>query len=593
MLLCCAVARTTNRADGGADWTPGSKVARYSLLAKIATGGMAEIWLADQAGLQGFQKLIVIKRILESYSKNPDFVSMFLDEARIAAQLNHPNVVQIFDLGEHAGAYYMAMEYLPGENLSAVVRTGIKKGQPLPIPLAVRIMSGAAAGLGHAHNKIGGDGKKLGVVHRDVSPQNLIITLDGNVKVVDFGVARAANRATQTTDGHIKGKIAYMSPEQAGGTNVDSRSDVFALGVILFEVTTGTRFYDSAEMPHMIAQLCGVGPLPKASERNPLVPESLSLIIDIALSRDPAGRYASASELHEALEGWLHSQPEKVGPGAVEAYLKGLFGEQWGKRAEFIESARSGLLTPSGLRRNLGREADVSMPGNTSPELRAQRAAEEKSSSRTMLALALGGAALVIALVVGGFWWMQANRGTTATVVELPTKLAEPEKPAMVSIETEPTGAQIRIDGVMRGPAPVEISGLKAGEHEVVAKLEGRQTATKKISVHGPGERLQLLLTLAAEVAVAAVDPVVVADKPDKPDRPAVPSKRQGKLTLQTTPWTEVFLGNKRLGESPLLEVPLPAGKYTLRLVNTEAGVKTSVEVEIVANKTTVKKLKL
>ncbi len=578
MLLCRAVSRPTNlRAKVGADWAPGSMVARYSLLAKIATGGMAEIWLADQAGLQGFKKLIVIKRILESYSQNADFVSMFLDEARIAAQLNHPNVVQIFDLGEHAGAYYIAMEYLPGENLSAVVRTGIKKGQPLPLTLAARVMSGAAAGLGHAHNKLGGDGKKLGVVHRDVSPQNLIITLDGNVKVVDFGVARAANRATQTTDGHIKGKIAYMSPEQAAGTMVDSRSDVFGLGVILFEVTTGTRFYESREMPHMIAMLCGAGPLPTALERNPAVPEALSKIIDISLSRDPSKRYASGNELHDALEGWLHTQPETVGPGAVETYLKGLFGEQWGKRAEFIESARSGGLTPSGIRKSLKRETDVSMPGNTSPEL----AAIPPQSNKGFLAMVLGAGFVLVGLLAGGVWWVQSNRTqTTATVVELPTVPAAPARPAVVWVETEPAGAQVTVDGVARGAAPIDVAGLSVGEHEVVAKLEGRQQASRKISIQGPGERVQLMLTLPADKAA----PRPVADN--------TPSKGRGKLTLQTTPWTEVFLGAKRLGESPLLEVPLPAGKHTLRLVNAEAGVKTSVEVEIVANRTTVKKLK-
>ncbi len=588
MLLCGAVARPTNTGD----WTSGSRVARYSLLAKIATGGMAEIWLADQAGLQGFQKLVVIKRILESYSKNPDFVAMFLDEARIAAQLNHPNVVQIFDLGEHGGAYYIAMEYLPGENLSTVVRGGIKKEKPLPLAIAVRIMSGAAAGLGHAHNKVGGDGKKLDVVHRDVSPQNLIITLDGNVKVVDFGVARAANRATQTTDGNIKGKIAYMSPEQASAAVVDSRSDVFALGVILFEVTTGCRFYDSREMPHMIAQLCGAGPLPVAMEKNPRVPEALSSIISKALSRDPAGRYASGAELHQALEGWLHTQPETVGPGAVEAYLRELFGEQWGKRAEFIESARSGLLTPSGLRKNLGQEPDVSMPGNTSPELAAARKEAEAlvaaaAAKPVSLKMFVGLGVVLVAVIAGLLWF--ASRETTAVVVELPQQV--PAKPSLLRIETEPEGASLFVDGIARGNAPAELIDLVAGEHEVVAKAAGRVTASKKVTIHGPGERATLMLTLAAEPG-AVVVPVPVADPPTPPRAGRAEAKGRGKLTLQTTPWTEVFLGGRRLGESPLLEVPLPAGKHTLRLVNPEAGVKTSVEVEIVANRTTIKKLK-
>jgi serine/threonine-protein kinase len=558
-------------------------VGRYALLAKIATGGMAEIWLADQAGLQGFQKLVVIKRILESYSQNADFVSMFLDEARIAAQLNHANVVQIFDLGEHAGAYYIAMEYLPGENLSAVVRTGIKKGTPLPMTHAARIIAGAAAGLGHAHTKLGGDGKPLGVVHRDVSPQNLIITLDGNVKVVDFGVARAANRATQTTDGHIKGKIAYMSPEQASGTNVDARSDVFGLGVILFEAVTGTRFYPSPEVTAMIGLLCGAGPLPKASERNPKVPEALSLIIDKALSRDPNGRYATAIQLQAALEGWLHSQPEQVGPDAVEIYLKSLFGEAWGKRSEFIESARAGSLTPSGLRKNLGNQTDVTMPGNTRDDMRAVPPAATGPSLG--LIAGIGAAALIgLGLLVVGLYWAKSPHEQTAVVVELP--VAPVDKPVetlgTVRVETEPPGAQVSIDGVMRGAAPIDVGGLKTGEHEVTVELAGRQSVTRRVALQRGGDRVQLMLALPE--AKGATPPRPAGNRPV--------AAGTGKLTLQTTPWTEVFLGSKSLGESPLLEVPLPAGKHTLRLVNAEAGVKTSIEVEIAAGKTTVKKLK-
>ncbi len=587
MLLCAGVARPTQRVESSApEWAPGAVVGRYALLAKIATGGMAEIWLADQAGLQGFKKLVVIKRILESYSKNPEFVSMFLDEARIAAQLNHQNVVQIFDLGEHAAAYYIAMEYLPGENLSAVVRTGLKKKDPLPLAIAARLIAGAAAGLGHAHTKAGADGKPLGVVHRDVSPQNLIITLDGNVKVVDFGVARAANRATQTTDGHIKGKIAYMSPEQASGSMVDARSDVFGLGVILFEAVTGTRFYPSAEMTAMIGLLCGAGPLPRASERNPQVPEVLSQIIDKAISRDPNGRYATASQLQAALEGWLHTQPEQIGPDAVERYLKGLFGEAWGKRSEFIEAARAGSLTPSGLRKNLGAQTDVTMPGNTRENLVAPPAA---GGSGLVVGLAVGFGVLLLG--VGGLWWFQSTRGqpeqTTAVVVELPAPAAAVEQVGTVRVETEPPGAQLMVDGVMRGQTPMEVKGISVGEHQVAVELAGRQPMTRRVAVQTAGDRLQLMLALP-ELKGATPTPGPTRPPSDR----AQPTAGKGKLTLQTTPWTEVFVGSKSLGESPLLEVPLAAGKYTLRLVNAEAGVKTSVEVEIVAGKTTVKKLK-
>src|SRR5579871_1211455 len=204
---------------------------------------MAEIWLARQAGLRGFEKVVVIKKVSDAFSSDPEFVEMFLDEARIAAQLNHPNIVQIYGLGEEQGSYYIAMEYLPGENLAVIMRAGLKAAKPLPLELGVRVLAGAADALAHAHTKIGLDGKPLHVVHRDVSPQNLIVTYDGVLKIVDFGIAKAANRATHTVGNQLKGKMSYLSPEQARSLEVDARSDIFALGIVLFEVATRTRLF--------------------------------------------------------------------------------------------------------------------------------------------------------------------------------------------------------------------------------------------------------------------------------------------------------------------------------------------------------------
>jgi eukaryotic-like serine/threonine-protein kinase len=565
-------------------WAPGSQIGRYHLLAKIATGGMAEIWLADQAGLKGFQKSVVIKRILESFTANPEFVTMFLDEARIAAQLNHPNVVQIFDLGELSGAYYIAMEYLPGENVSSVVRASNKKKVPLPIGLATKIVSDAAAGLGHAHTKRGSDGKPLNVVHRDVSPHNLIVTLDGNTKVVDFGVARAANRATQTTDGNIKGKVAYMSPEQAMGDPLDARSDVFSLGIVLFETTTGTRFFEDKDPSAMIGILIGGRPLPVARDRNPNVPAELNEIISTALSRDLSKRYPNGTALHDALEAWLHKQPEQASTSAVAAHLKQLFAEEWAKRTELIEAARAGNLTPSGLRKSLKPDTDASMPGGTVAERRPA------SGSRSMIPWLAGAIGVGLGLAVLLMWrTISVPAPDVPAVIELPYPEPAVAKSVRVRIETEPAGAEVAIDGKVRGTAPIEVTDVGVGDHEVSATLAGHMRATRKLTIQEEGERAQVMLSLAP-VAVAAPAPVV-RDAPSKSPAAAPAAVGKGKLTLQTTPWTVVFLGGKRLGETPLLDYPLPAGRHTLRLENNEENVKTSVEIEITAGKTTVKKL--
>lgn len=573
-------------ASGGeAPWAPGALVGRYKLLAKLATGGMAEIWLADQAGPKGFQKLVVVKRILESFCADEEFVSMFLDEARIAAQLNHPNVVQIFDLGERAGAYYIAMEYLAGENLSKVMRASLRKQRPLPLTLGAKIVSLAAAGLGHAHAKRSADGTPLNVVHRDVSPQNLLVTLEGNVKVVDFGVARAANRATQTMDGQIKGKIAYMSPEQAAGQPLDARSDVFSLGIILFEVATGSRFFGERDMSAILGTLCGADPLPRARELRPDVPAELDALISTALSRRPEKRFANGSALHEALEEWLHRQPEPAGPAQLAEHLKHVFQDELDKRSELIEAARAGQLTPSGLRKSLARgDTDATMPGGTS-----KVSPGRKRKTPLWVAIAAG-AALV--LVGAGFRLAaRVSRGPEVpAVVELPLRPPPAPRPAVLRIETEPAGAAVSVDGVPRGVAPVELEGAAVGEHLIEASLAGHKTVSRSVTVREAGERSQVSFALVPlPPPVAAVDPAGPAGTTADPARPAVAGK--GKLTLQTKPWAEVFQGKKRLGETPLLEHPLPAGRHVLRLVNAEAGLKTTVEIEIVAGKTTVKKL--
>src|SRR5579871_1298801 len=219
---------------------------KYELLSRIAAGGMAEIFLARAASLKGFEKYLVIKRILPHKTRDPNFVSMFLDEARLAATLDHPNIVQIYDVGAIDGEYFIAMEYLHGEDLLALVRAGVQLGlgRP-PLEIVITILDGTLGGLHYAHERRGFDGKPLNIVHRDVTPGNIVITYDGAVKLVDFGIAKAATREVNqdTRAGALKGKIQYMSPEQCKGEALDRRADLFALGIILFELTTGKRLY--------------------------------------------------------------------------------------------------------------------------------------------------------------------------------------------------------------------------------------------------------------------------------------------------------------------------------------------------------------
>jgi serine/threonine protein kinase len=300
---------------------------RYQLLQKLATGGMAEIYLARQQGPEGFAKLLVIKRILPHLAGNDEFVKMFLDEARIAARLNHANVVQIFDLGAIDEHFFIAMEYLHGEDARRVWKQADKQHQPLPVPLACRIVMDACAGLDYAHKKLSDTGTPLNIVHRDVSPQNIIVTFEGGVKVVDFGIAKAADQSSVTRSGVVKGKYSYMSPEQAAGKRVDARTDQFALGIVLYELVSGERLFKrNTDIETLKAvERCQV---PPPSQVSRAVPESLDPIIMRALERDLDQRYPDCRAFQLALESWLLENRLPSSSSQLAGFLGGIYAER-------------------------------------------------------------------------------------------------------------------------------------------------------------------------------------------------------------------------------------------------------------------------
>ncbi|MBL8957178.1 MAG: serine/threonine protein kinase [Myxococcaceae bacterium] len=551
---------------------------------------MAEIWLAKQAGPRGFEKVVVIKRIVDSLSADPEFVEMFLDEARIAAQLNHPNIVQIYDLGEHAGAYYIAMEYLPGENLSAIARGAMKAGMALPIPFAVRIIAAAAEGLGHAHSRHGVKGEHLNVVHRDVSPQNIIITYDGLVKLVDFGIAKAANRGSQTLGGQIKGKVAYMAPEQATGQTIDRRADLFSLAIVLYELVTKTRLFHREDQFQALSAVTSAEPVQPAHVRNPEVPPELSLILSTALQKNPDDRYQDASAFQNALDGWLKAQPNSPTANDVGAFMHKLFAQRINARAKLIETASMGELTPSAARDAVRNDTDHSMPGRT-----GNRTAMRSQPPQARAALVLIPSAL--ALVLAGILLarMMFKRDEVPRADETaqqqqvqPKPLADVPQLGTLVVETDPPGADVTVDGSGVGKSPVTLAEQRLGKHEISASLAGRKTMATTLSLQEAGGKAKVLLPLPLEVA--EVKPAPVGSPPPKKAQPAV---AMGKLSLSTQPWTHVSLNGKALGDTPLIDQALPAGRHLLKLVNDEKGISTSVEVEVKAGQTTKKMLKL
>lgn len=564
-------------------WMPGQKVGRYVVVGKLATGGMAEIWLARQAGPKGFEKVVVIKKITDAFCDDPEFVDMFLNEARIAAQLNHPNVVQIYDLGEYEGAYFIAMEYLHGETLSAVLHAARKRGQHIPFQYSARWIADAAQGLAYAHARTGIDGKTLGIVHRDVSPRNLIVTYDGVVKLVDFGIARAADRATQT--GHkLKGTPGYFSPEQARGESLDRRSDLFALGVVLFEAVTGTRLFEFEDALVVLSAIGGSRPVPRAIERNPSVPADLDDIVSRALQKRREDRYPSAGEFHAALEEWLHGQPDLARPEELQKYLRELLQDKLEQRQKQIEAARVGMddnftRTVEAERPTLGpREELHDSATATAPT-------SKKPRQRRRAALLIGASVLLVAGGIAVPWVLP-----TAGLVSL--------EPPVLILETQPSGARISVDEVDRGFSPLTLSDLPLGEHLVSATIPGHGAVTRTVRLERHGERVNFVLSLPGSRAMDAEEEQAApgrAGTADVSGEPARTSKSipRGRLTLETIPWTHVYVGKEELGYTPLVEVPLPAGRHLLRLVNPEERISKTVEVDVRPGQTTVKRLQL
>jgi len=284
----------------------GTRFGQYVLLEKIATGGMAEVWKARMRGVEGFQKIVAIKKILPHLSDNQDFIEMFIDEAKLAAQLNHNNIIHIYDLGKIQSSYYIAMEYIDGSDLKAILKKAGERDHPMSVELALFIASKIAAALDYAHRKHDFEGKEMGLVHRDVSPQNVLISEEGDIKLCDFGIAKAASKASHTQAGALKGKLQYMSPEQAWGRQIDKRSDVFALATVLYEMLTARKLFGGDNELSILEQVREARVI-APSQANDEVTPPIDAIVLKALQKEPSNRYQSAGEMQRDIDAVLYS----------------------------------------------------------------------------------------------------------------------------------------------------------------------------------------------------------------------------------------------------------------------------------------------
>jgi serine/threonine-protein kinase len=449
----------------------------YEVLQSIGSGGMAEVFLARHAGPMGFEKILVLKCIHPHLSKQKNFVDMFLDEARLAARINDPRVVQIHELGEANGTYFMAMEYLAGESLSTVLKTAIRGGAVLPAPLAARVVADAAAGLHAAHELRDAKGRLLEVVHRDVSHGNIVVLYSGAVKILDFGVAKARDSLQKSTSaGERKGKYGYMSPEQVRGEAIDRRSDVFSLGVVLWEALTKQRLFAAdSELETVRRVIDGVVPMPSAIVKD--VPPELDAIVLRALAKERDKRYQTAQELALALEAWLRATGAAATMNDVAAFMRSAFAERIEMRAKLM---RVGALGDGPDEPPL---ADIASDSKQS-ELHTEIAALRASRRRVRILLAgLGASVLLFAAYNVGRSRSDDVPRASAHHVERPTTphagsavSAPMPPPPDLSVEPPQVLAEATFDRAQRALDEGRIAA-PPGDNALELVLEGEKQA--------------------------------------------------------------------------------------------------------------------
>ncbi|HEY3446154.1 MAG TPA: protein kinase [Myxococcales bacterium] len=567
---------------------------KYEIVKRLAVGGMGEIFLARQRGFAGFDRLAIVKTLLPDLADQEGFIDQFLDEARVAATLNHPNIVCIYEVGLWEGLHYIAMEYINGESIARIKAAARKLNKGIPMPIAVRIVHDAALGLDYAHHAKDPEGRLLNVVHRDVTPHNIMVSTSGVTKVVDFGVARASNRSTRTTTGTIKGKVPYMPPEQLSNGELDGRTDQWALGVVLWEMLTGERLFkadtDVAAIQHILH-----GPIHPPSKVAPSVPPELDAVVMRMLSRKITARFGRLQDVAAQLRSYLESVSRQSSETEVSAFVTKIAGSGIDERVQDLTPVSQNYL--------------VSMKGSGtgSHGSSAVKAAPARKSGA--LVGALVGVAL-LGLVGGGAailrpWEQKVDPAAVPVADPNPVKpvkpklpdpepdpIPKPDKnpqpdpdPTVLVLSSDPAGAKVYSGERLLGLTPLRISTLSPEtDYQLVVEKPGYEPGIVPVRLE-KGATKELAVPLAKKAAATPrpnpqPNPNVRQPGPG-PGQATPASSEDGYLTLKTVPWTQVTIGGAPYGVTPVFKIKLAPGKHSVTLVNEAAGIKEQRVVEI------------
>jgi serine/threonine-protein kinase len=537
---------------------------------------MAEVHLANAAPLSAPPSLVVVKRMHQQHVEDPAAVRMFLDEARLALCLSHPNIVRTNRLGMFEGRHGIVMEFLEGQPFHLVLKRAYESEASLSLDFVVQVAIAALDGLHHAHEMKDVLGNPLCLVHRDVSPQNLFVTYDGAVKLLDFGIAKNSMQDGRTRTGLLKGKISYMAPEQARGEDLDRRADLWSLGVVLWEAVTGSRLFKGNNEAATL-QLTLSEEISPPSQRRPDLPLELEAILLRALDRDREGRYATAAEMRDDLEAWLSSR-DLTQEASLSLVMRRLFAREMREQRQQVQALlqaqpepapESGMTLVAPL---IGTSATISGSLRGTQVSSVTDLIEELTRQRRVTTRLLGGlVALVACALLFGVYWTLLSRPEQAQRV-----------PAAAPIASELEGQSKNVSAALPAPKSPAIA---------VASAEPMTNATRD---RHPTSAKAVAWAASATMARPSRSPAP-ASTPDPP--PPVPSASApvdtGLLNLDTTPWSVVTVGGRVLGQTPLIGASLPVGTHTLVLSNAEQGLKTTYQVTISAGKTTARRIGL
>lgn len=609
----------------------GESLGKYELMRRIGLGGMAEVWLSRVSGPGGFTKNLVVKTVLEHHAQNEEFVAQFFDEARLAALLTHPNIAQIFELGEHKGIYFIAMEYVRGQDLQALRKAASDRGEGLPYPLLARIVCGVCEGLHYAHELTDEDGRKLSLVHRDVSPENVLISYDGVVKIVDFGIAKATINQVTTRAGLFKGKLQFAAPQRFLNQPIDRRDDIYSLGAVVYKAATGVAPINADSDGMMIKKILD-GEFPPPSQFRADTPEEFERIVLKSMEWDPVDRYQTCRDMQQDLEQYITNTGSPVTTFEVSQFMRKCFIDELeqssleinisadiaeeeelppeeeppgtvfglgGQKKPIRDDIRTVMGHHISDEKVLSRSSQAIVDGSDAPKRSYADYDTDFKPNTLRLVVIICSIALVVLVGVGILLWAPWSGdgadqdGSVSSLIgnETGTSTSTPSstEDAAVALPTKDTGARPPADGGLSG---VDLTPLIAEKGKGTLTINGPGGCSAKLGGKKLGS-LPIRRELdAGEYKIKVRCPYAVRRELNVKIRPGEETSetvrlRDGSLQVLVRPWAEVYINSRKRGITPLGAISLPEGRHSVRLVNTKLNITKNRVVRIRGGQTT------